>query len=145
MSGARPSGSEASPRLWWATLLAVFCATTVIFLMVRDATLPEVRDVEVWLGLELRGPAALATAPLHYAIFAAGAVGYWRLRPWIWPWASAYAAQIAVSHLVWNLTSPRGQGLDAGMVQLALFSVPALLLLFARPPRSDTARPLVAP
>lgn len=143
--GPRAGTERPAPlRPWWASLLAAFCAATVVFLGVRDATLPEVRNVEVWLGLELRGPAALATAPLHYAIFAAGAVGFWRLRPWVWPWASVYAGQIAVSHLVWNLTSPNGEGLGAGMLQLALFSVPALLLLFARPARARTAHPRVA-
>ena len=131
---ATPLAHTSRARPWWATALAAFCAGTIPFLFLRDLLIPEVRDVEVWLGLELRGTAALATAPLHYAIFALGAVGFWRCRPWVWPWASVYALQIAFSHLVWNLTSPRGEGLEAGLVQLGLFSVPALLLYFARPP-----------
>ena len=103
------------------------------FLIARDALLPEVRAVEVWFGFEVHGVLALATAPAHYAIFAVGAHGFLRVRPWIWPWASAYAFYIAVSHLVWNLTSEQGGGLHDGLVQLALFSVPALALAFARP------------
>ena len=104
----------------------------MVFLVVRDLWLPEVRDVEVWFGFELRGALARVTAPFHYAIFAVGAVGFWRERPWILPSAAGYAFYVAGSHLVWNLTSPAGQGLRAGLVQLALFSLPAWGLLALR-------------
>jgi hypothetical protein len=97
-----------------------------------------VRTVEVWFGYELNGRLAIATAPLHYAIFAAGAFGFWHCRPWVWPWAAVYAFYVAVSHLVWNLTSESGQGLEAGMLQLLLFSIPGVALLLARPPIPDT-------
>ena len=127
MSAARP---------WWATAGALFCAGTLFFLVARDLWLPHVRDVEVWAGFEVRGVWAQLTAPLHWAVFAVGAWGFWRLRPWIWPWASVYAFYVAGSHLVWNLTSPAGRGVSAGLAQLALFSVPGVLLLWARPPRS---------
>ena len=120
-------------RPWWATALAGFCAGTVVFLVVRDLFVPSVRDVEVWLGFELRGGLARATAPLHWLVFAVGAWAYWTLRPWVWPWASVYAFYIAASHLVWNLTSPNGGGWPAGLAQLVLFSLPAVALLFARP------------
>jgi hypothetical protein len=127
-------------RPWWATALATFCACTVAFLVYRDLMLPAARDTEVWFGLELVGRAAHLTAPLHWAIFAAGAWGYWHMRRWIWPWAAVYAAQIALGHLVWNLTSPHGEGLGAGLVQAALFSLPALALLWARPPATGVER-----
>jgi hypothetical protein len=52
------------PRSHAATALALFCFATVAFLVPRDLFFPETRDVEVWLGLEVRGRAALATAPL---------------------------------------------------------------------------------
>jgi hypothetical protein len=116
-----------------ATALAAFCAATVVFLAVRDVLLPEVRDTEVWLGFELHGLAARGTAPLHWAIFAIGAWGFWHMRSWVWPWASAYALSIAVGHLVWNLTSDAGGGLVAGLWQLALFAIPAGVLWWARP------------
>jgi len=120
-------------RAWWQTACALFCAATVVFLVARDLLVPEVREVEVWLGFELRGAAARWTAPLHWALYAAAAVGFWRGRPWIWPWASVYAFGIAIGHLVWNLHSPRGGGWIAGLWQLALFSIPAVALLWARP------------
>jgi hypothetical protein len=132
-----PASTDAARdgRPWWATGLAAFCGVALVFLVARDLGVPEVRDTEVWLGFELHGWPARVTAPLHWAVFAVGAFAYWTLRPWVWPWASAYAFQVAVSHLVWNLTSPRGGGWEAGLAQLALFSIPAAALLAARPPR----------
>jgi hypothetical protein len=95
--------------------------------------MPEVRAVEVWFGYEVRGWLALATAPLHYAIFAAGAYAFWQGHGWAWSWAAGYAFYVALSHLAWNVTSDNGDGLEAGIIQLVLFSIPGALLLRARP------------
>ena len=71
------SGSAANAaRPAWASALAAFCTATVVFLVARDVWIPEVRAVEIWLGFELRGWLALATAPIHYALFGAAAWGY---------------------------------------------------------------------
>ena len=110
----------------------MFCALTVVFLAGRDLFIPHARDTEVWFGFELRGWLALLTAPLHWLLFGAGAWGFWASRPWVWPWASAYAFYIALSHLVWNLSSPSGGGWVSGLSQLALFSIPAVMLFWAR-------------
>ena len=118
----------------WATPMALFCLATLAYIIPRDLFLPHAREVEVWAGFELRGFWAQATAPLHWAIFAAGAWGFYKLRSWIWPWASLYAFYVAGSHLVWNLTSPHGEGWLAGLGQLVVFSVPGVLLWRARPP-----------
>ena len=112
--------------------MAVFCVATVAFLVYRDLFVPHARDTEVWLGFELHGAWARWTAPLHWAVFAVGAWGYWNARRWVWPWAAVYAFGVAAGHLVWNLTSASGGGLGAGLWQLALFSIPALALLRAR-------------
>lgn len=122
-------------RPGWATALSLFCVATTLFLVARDLFVPRARDTEVWLGIELHGLLAWLTAPLHWVLFAAAAWGYWRMRPWVWPWASVYAFQIAIGHLVWNLTSPSGGGLLAGLWQAGLLSLPAVLLLWARPSR----------
>ena len=61
-----PREPRAAPRPWWMTGLSLFCVATVLFLVPRDLFYAETRDVEVWLGFELRGAAALATAPLHW-------------------------------------------------------------------------------
>jgi hypothetical protein len=124
------------PRPHWATALALLCSLTVVFLIARDLFVPHIRDTEVWFGFELRGWLAWVTAPLHWLLFGLAAWGYWSLRPWVWPWASVYLFYIAVSHLVWNLTSPSGAGWNAGLLQLALFSAPALVVYWARPERS---------
>jgi len=115
----------------WMRALALFCAATVLFLVWRDLFVANARDVEVWLGFALHGRAARLTAPLHWAIFAAGAWAFWTARPWILPAAAAYAFLVAASHLVWSVASPQGRGLPSGLAQAAALSVPALLLLRA--------------
>jgi hypothetical protein len=88
-------------RPWWMTALAAFCLLTVLFLAYRDLFVPGPRDVEVWLGYELYGRAAQLSAPIHWAIFALGAWGFWRAKPWIVPAAAAYAGYVALSHVIW--------------------------------------------
>lgn len=119
--------------------MAVFCAGTVVFLAARDLMWPEARDIEVWLGFELRGGWARASAPLHWGLFAFAAWAFHRGRSWIWTSAVAYALVIALSHLIWNLTSERGGGWPAGLLQLGLFSIPALLIHAIRPRTRDAA------
>lgn len=111
--------------------LAIFCVVTVAFLVPRDLFFAETREVEVWFGFEVHGTAALATAPLHWAIFLVGAWGFWVRRPWIVPAAAGYAFYIALSHLVWSEASPNGHGWLAGLAQALAFSVPGVLLLRA--------------
>ena len=125
MSGERP---------WWMTGLAIFCLATVCFLVPRDLFFPETRDVEVWLGFELRGRGALLTAPLHWMIFGGGAWAFWRARPWIVPAAAAYVFYVALSHLIWSEASPHGNGWRIGALQALAISLPGFLLLRARRP-----------
>ena len=122
--------------------LAGLCAATVVFLAARDLLLPEIRDVEVWLGFELHGPAALVTAPVHWAIFGAAAWAFWRARPWIWPAAAAYVFYVAASHWIWNEVSPNGRGWPVGLLQAAGISLLGVWLLRMRPPsvRRDGSR-----
>ena len=133
MSQIRDTSAQlaASPRPWWMTAMAVFCLATVAFLVPRDLFVAETRDVEVWLGFELRGSAALLTAPLHWALFLVGAWGFWSRRPWILPCAAAYAFYVAFSHLVWSEVSPNGRGWPAGLAQALVLSIPGFLLLHA--------------
>jgi hypothetical protein len=114
------------------TAAAAFCAATVLFLAARDLFDPSARDVEVWLGFELHGAAARWTAPLHWLVFGAGALGFWRARPWVVPAAATYAFTIALSHLIWNLVSPHGHGWPAGIAEAAVLSLPGIWLLCAR-------------
>jgi hypothetical protein len=112
--------------------MALFCAATVVFLAARDLFVPEIGDVEVWGGFELRGRAAHLTAPLHWAIFAVGAFAFWRARPWVWTAAAAYAFYVAVSHLVWSEASPNGRGWPMGLLQAAGISLIGLWMLRRR-------------
>lgn len=113
------------------TALALFCVATVLFLVPRDLFYSDARYVEVWFGFELRGTAALVTAPLHWAIFALGAYGFWYGRTWILRAAAAYAFYVAASHLVWSEVSPNGSGWLVGLAQGLGFSIPGFLLLRA--------------
>jgi hypothetical protein len=122
--------------------LALFCAFTVLFLVPRDLFFPETRDVEVWFGFELRGRAALYTAPLHWLVFALGAWGFWTRRPWILPAAAGYVFYVALSHLVWSEASPHGNGWPLGLAQALALSVPGVLLLRAH--RRREIRPATA-
>ena len=122
------------------TALAVFCLATVLFLVPRDLFYPETRDVEVWFGFEVHGAAALATAPIHWAIFLVGAWVFWFQRPWILPWAAGYAFYIALSHLVWSEASPNGSGWPMGLVQALAIACPGLLLVRAHR-RAKARRP----
>jgi hypothetical protein len=105
---------------------------TVAFLAFRDLLVPEARGVEVWLGFEVHGRAALLSAPLHWAIFAAGAWGFWRERPWATRAAALYCFYVALSHLVWSEASPNGQGWPMGIAQGGAIALPGILLWRAR-------------
>ena len=113
--------------------MALFCGLTTVFLASRDLFLPGVQDREIWFGFELRGAAAVWTAPLHWAIFGFAGWAFSKELRWIWPAATSYACYVAFSHLIWNLSSPSGGGWGAGLGQLGLFLMPAILIWKLRP------------
>jgi hypothetical protein len=105
-------------RPLWMNALLAFCAYMAAIYVPWDfAVKPVAQDAEAWFGLLLHGWAAKATEPLHFAIYAAGAYGFWHMRRWMWPWAAVYVAQIAIGMTVWSL----GQvgGLRGGLVAVA--------------------------
>jgi hypothetical protein len=114
------------------TALALLCLLALLINVPRDLFFAETRDVEVWFGLELRGFGALATAPLHWAIFAVGAWGFWNARAWVVPWAAAYVFYVALSHLIWSEASPNGRGWMIGLAQATAISAIGVLILRAR-------------
>jgi len=123
---------EVTLRPPWMKGLAVFCLLTVAFLVPRDLFYPETRDVEVWFGFEVRGGWALLTAPLHWGIFGVGAWGFWHHGARVLPWAAGYVFYVALSHIIWNQTSPNGQGWLSGILQALVISIPGILMLRAR-------------
>ena len=124
------SSLESSPgsRPVWMTALAALCALTVAASLVRDLFIPSTRWVEVWFGFEVHGWPALLTAPIHWAIFAAGAWGFWNRRPWAAPCAAGYLLYAAFAHLVWSEASPHGRGIAIGIVQAAALSCVAFAI-----------------
>lgn len=120
-------------RPWWMNLLFGFCLYMTFVYMPFDMFLkPVAEDEEVWFGFTLHGWWAKATEPLHWLIYGAGAYGFWRMRPWMWPWAAVYAAQVAIAMFVFNIVDPRGGGLLAAAVAGALFLIPTVALWRAR-------------
>jgi hypothetical protein len=136
-AGGEPRGTRhglLGGRPWWMNLLWGFCLYMTFVYMPFDLFLkPMARDQEVWFGITLTGVWAKATEPLHWIVYALGAWGFWKMRRWMWPWAAAYAAQIAVGMLVWNLLDTRGRGLLAGILAALIVLVPTVALWRAKP------------
>jgi uncharacterized protein len=126
-------------RPWWMNALMVFCFYMAVVYVPWDFFLKPVHeDKEAWFGFLLHGWAAKLTEPLHWAIYAAGAYGFLRMRPWMHPWAAAYTAQIAIGTLVWALFDGIGlmgawRAVPMGVVSFALFAWLTLALWRARP------------
>jgi len=123
-----------SRRPWWMNALMVFCAYLTFIYMPWDLFVkPVSHDAEAWFGFLLRGWAAKLTEPLHWAIYAAGAYGFWRMRSWMWPWAALYMGQVALGMLVWNLVYVGGlRGWLAGWVAFVPLAALTVALWQAR-------------
>jgi hypothetical protein len=113
-------------RPLWMTAMAALCALGVAFLVARDFAIPAVRDVEVWFGFELRGRAALLSAPLHWALLAVGAWAFWTQQRWIALATAVYLHYVALSHLVFSEASANGRGWKMGLLHATLFSALAI-------------------
>jgi short-subunit dehydrogenase len=122
-------------RPWWMNVLMVFCAYMAFVYVPWDLFLkPAAVDEEVWFGIRFHGAAAKLLAVPHWGVYAAGAYGFRKMRPWLWPWASLYAAQVAIGMLVWNGVYVGGfVGLLLGLVSFAPFLGLAWALWEARP------------
>jgi short-subunit dehydrogenase len=116
-------------------VLMVFCFYMAIVYVPWDFFVkPVAHDEEVWFGVILRGGFAKLTEPLHWAIYAAGAYGFLRMRPWMHPWASVYSAQIALGMLIWPLLYVGGvRGFLLAAVSFAAFAALTRALWRAEP------------
>jgi len=126
----------------WMNALLAFCAFMTFVYVPWDLFVkPVAMDEEVWFGVRFHGALAKLFALPHWAVYAAGTVGFWRMRRWMWPWASVYAGQVAFSFLVWPLLYVGGaRGALVGLVGGAAFAALALALWRARA-RFEQARP----
>lgn len=124
--------SQWARRPWWMNLMFALCLYMAFVRVPIDLVFtPVERDQEVGFGIVLRGIWAKATEPLHWAVYAAGAWGFWKLRPWMWPWAAVYAAQIAMGTIIWNYHDPRGNA-GIGAMLGAAFLIPTIALWRSR-------------
>lgn len=92
---------------------------------------PVEEDQEIWFGFTLTGWYAKATEPLHWIIYGLGTYGFWKMKTWMWPWASIYVAQIVISMFVWNILSDRGDLLSA-IISASVFCIPMVMLWISR-------------
>lgn len=102
---------QSAYRPWWMNALMIICAYIAFIYVPWDfIAKPIDEDHEIWLGVAFRGWAAKLTEPLHFLIYAAGAYGFWRMRPWMWPWAAVYAGTLTFTMAVWPLLYVGGIG-----------------------------------
>lgn len=123
-----------SRRPWWMNLLMLFCISMTFVYVPWDLfAKPVAQDEEVWFGVMFHGWWAKVLAVPHWLVYAAGMLGFWSMRRWMWPWAAVYAAQVTVGMLVWALLYEEGWGSVAfGVAAFGLFSVPTVALWRAR-------------
>lgn len=127
-------------RPGWMNALMLFCAYMAFVYVPWDFALkPVAADEEVWFGVRLHGWWAKATEPLHFAIYALGAYGFWHMRPWMWPWAALYTAQVAIAMAVWPVLYR--EELGGGALRAAAVAVPAFLAFGALAVALWRARP----
>jgi hypothetical protein len=94
---------------------------------------PIAADQEVWFGILFTGWTAKLLAFPHWAVYAAGMIGFWGMRSWMWPWASVYVAQVAFGMALWPILQRGGPvGWTTGIVAGSLFTIPAVALWRAR-------------
>jgi len=121
-------------RPGWMNALLAFCAFMTFVYVPWDLFVKDVaRDQEVWFGILFTGAWAKGMAVPHWLVYAAGFYGFLRMCPWMWPWASLYAAQVAFGMFVWGAVHVGGLGgFATGVVALAPFAWLTALLWRAR-------------
>ncbi|PCJ23063.1 MAG: hypothetical protein COA96_12745 [SAR86 cluster bacterium] len=121
-------------RPLWMNGLMLFCAFMTFIYLPWDVFIkPLAEDQEVWFGYMFTGWAAKAGAVLHWAVYGAGVIGFWKMKPWMFPWASLYTLQIAIGMFVWSYLSDRSESDFTGIVTAIPFLILAVALWRAKP------------
>ena len=116
----------------WMNILMVFCAYMTFVYMPFDLFFKPVdQDKEVWFGYMLHGWWAKATEPLHWLIYGAGLYGFFKMKPWMFPWAALYTFQVSISMLVWSLIYREG-ALALGSIAAIPFAIVGVMLWRAK-------------
>ena len=119
-------------RPWWMNLTFYFCLYMTFIYLPFDLFLKPVDgDEEIWFGFTLTGWWAKATEPLHWLIYGLGTYGFWKMKTWMWPWASVYVAQIVIAMFVWNILNDMGSLMSA-FISASIFSIPMIALWRSR-------------
>ncbi|MEX0964518.1 MAG: hypothetical protein WDZ52_10825 [Pseudohongiellaceae bacterium] len=135
--------SNLKRRPHWMNALMLFCAYMTFIYLPWDVLLkPLAQDQEVWFGLLFTGWAAKLGGLLHWFVYGAGFWGFWKMRPWMFPWAGAYTAQIAFGMLLWNALDESGSGVVSGLIAASLFLALAIALWRTR--LFKQAQPVIA-
>ena len=118
----------------WMNALLLFCAYMALVYLPWDVFVKPIEvDQEVWFGILFTGWAAKLLAIPHWAVYAAGMIGFWGMRSWMWPWASVYAAQVAFGMALWPILERGGAvGWISGIAAGAVFAIPTVALWRAR-------------
>jgi len=94
---------------------------------------PVAVDQDVWLGLVLTEWMAKVGGVVHWLVYVLALYGLLRMRRWMWPWASIYAAQVAFAMLVWPIAYVGGvRGWAVGIVSSVALGIVAFALWKAR-------------
>ena len=123
-------------RPGWMNALMVFSAYMAFIYVPWDFFIkPVADDKEVWFGVLFTGKTAKVLEIPHWMVYAAGTYGFRRMRPWMWPWAAVYTAQIAIGMLVWCALYVPGGALRwvFAAASFAAFGALALALWRAKP------------
>jgi short-subunit dehydrogenase len=112
-------------RPWWMNALMVFSGYMAFVYLPWDIFIkPAALDEEVWFGVRFHGGTAKFLALFHWAIYAAGAYGFRRMKPWMWPWAAVYAGQVSLGMMIWNWVYVGGfLGFLLGLLSFAPFAL----------------------
>jgi hypothetical protein len=136
--------AELARRPGWMNALFGFCLFMAVVYVPWDLFVkPLARDEEVWFGIRFYGVLAKLLALPHWAVYAAGVVGFWRMERWMWPWAAVYTGQVAFGMFLWPLLYVGGvRGWLLALVSGAAFGAVALALWRARPLFQPAVPPL---
>jgi len=117
-------------------VLMFFSAYMALFYLPWDLFAKAVAsDQEVWFGIRFYGVWAKLLEIPHWFVYAAGMLGFWGMRRWMWPWAAVYGAQVMIAMFVWPLLYREGSllgSLATGTLSAAVFAVPTVALWRAR-------------
>src|SRR4029453_642505 len=129
-------------RPGWMNPLLFFCVFMALVYVPWDLFVKPIGlDEEVWFGVRFEGIWAKLLALPHWAVYAAGSIGFWKMRRWMWPWGAVYTAQGAIGMFVWPLLYVGGfRSWIPAVASGALFAGLALALWRSRE-RFEHARP----